>query len=66
MTNADRIRRMDDEELVDLLVWRSVGTGRFLPDCDEGCEFENMGCALTCPHEQRERAMRKWLKEEIG
>ena len=64
MTNADHIRQMDNEDLVSLLVWRSYDCGRFIPSCDEGCEYEGGGCALNCPHERRERSVRKWLEEE--
>lgn len=64
MTNADYIRQMNDEELVDLLVWRYLGLRNFLPDCDDGCLYQKSGCALDCPHERRERAIREWLKQE--
>lgn len=65
MTNADYIRQMDDEQLVSLLVWRSYGCGCYVPSCDEGCEYEDGGCALNCPHERREHSVRKWLEEEV-
>lgn len=64
MTNADRIRQMDEEELVSLLVWRNMPSLVFVPGCDEGCDDECGGCALSCPHEKQERAVRKWLQEE--
>ena len=64
MTNADHIRLMGDEELIDLLVWRSYDIGRFVPSCDEGCMDFGQGCAKTCSHEQREASVRKWLGEE--
>ena len=39
MTNADKIRNLSDEELVDLLVWGEVyAEGLKVPSCDEGCE----------------------------
>lgn len=63
MTNADKIRQMNEDELVDLLVWGQVGY-EFYPECDEDCEDFCGGCANTCPKERRERAIRKWLEEE--
>ena len=65
MTNADYIRQMNDEELVDLLVWRNFGWNEFLPSCDDGCIYQKPGCALDCPREKREQAIRKWLKKEV-
>ena len=64
MTNADRIRKMTDDELVDLLVWRRVSMMESVPECD--CEDFASGCALTCPHEKMERNVRKWLGKEYG
>ena len=61
MTIGDRIRRMDDEELVQLLVWRSMPSFEFVPGCEDGCDDECGGCALHCPHEKRERAVREWI-----
>lgn len=55
---------MDDEDLVRLLVWHHTGTFSTVPSCDEGCEDFSGGCAVGCLHEKRERAVRKWLKEE--
>lgn len=60
MTNADYIRQMSDEELIELLVW-----GTDVPSCDEGCEYESWGCASDCPHERRERAVTEWLSKEV-
>ena len=64
MTNADRIRQMSNDELVDLLVWRSMPTIDSVPECD--CEDFRDGCALTCPHEKMERNVREWLGKEYG
>ncbi len=64
MTNAERIRQLTDDELVALLVWRRIGLGTYVPTCDEGCMYEEAGCALTCPHDRREQAVREWLKLE--
>ncbi len=65
MNNADVIRNMDDEELVDLLVWGSVySCGIEVPSCDEGCAYFSAGCGVNCPAERRERAVRKWLQQE--
>lgn len=63
MTNADMIRNMSDEELVDLLVWRCTCYG-YVPTCDEGCMDFDGGCANDCPHEKREKAVREWLARE--
>lgn len=64
MTNADVIRNMSDEELVDLLVWNSVGLFEKVPTCDEDCMDFGCGCANNCPHEKQERAVRKWLASQ--
>lgn len=64
MTNGDRIRAMQNSELVDLLVWGSMGLLRSVPGCDEGCDYFGGGCAIDCPHERRERTVREWLEEE--
>lgn len=63
MTNADMIRNMSDEELVNLLVWRSYACG-YVPTCDEGCMDFGGGCANDCPHEKQEKAVREWLASE--
>ena len=64
MTNAEKIRQMDDDELAGLLVWGRVGLLKSVPSCDSGCDNEELGCAIHCPHEQRECAVRRWLQEE--
>lgn len=65
MTNADKIRNLSDEELVDLLVWGEVYTeGLKVPSCDEGCEDCESGCAAECPIEKREKNAREWLQEQ--
>ena len=63
LTNADRIRLMDDDELVDLLEWGRVGFTS-VPGCDEGCEDFGSGCANSCTREKRERCVREWLQSE--
>lgn len=56
MTNADKIRNLSDEELVDLLVWgEAYAEGLKVPSCDEGCEDCESGCAAECPIEKREK-----------
>lgn len=64
MTNADMIREMNDDQLVELLVWRNYGIYGFLPDCEDDCEDFRGGCANDCSIEKRERAMRRWLEAE--
>ena len=54
MSNADMIRNMSDDELVDLLVW-GWANGECIPDCDDGCEDFCGGCADSCPHEKKEK-----------
>ena len=66
MTNAERIRQMDDAELEELLVWRGMPDMSFVQDCDENCENYEAGCALNCPHENRGRSVRDWLQKEYG
>ena len=64
MTNADRIRNMSNDELVDLLVWNSIGFFGNVPDCSDSCEDFRGGCAYNCPNEKKERAVREWLEKE--
>lgn len=63
MTNAENIRLMNDEELVDLLVWGMVNITE-VPSCEEGCDDFSFGCAYRCTNEKRERAVREWLQRE--
>ena len=65
MTRADYIRRMTDDELVKLLVWRKFDFLEYVPDCDEDCEHFKGGCANSCPQERKERAVREWITESI-
>lgn len=64
MTNADVIRSMSDDELVDLLVWGTTCSCGNVPTCDNGCKDFDCGCAGDCPHEKQERAVREWLEAE--
>lgn len=65
MTNADKIRNLSDEELVDLLARGEVyAEGLKVPSCDEGCEDCESGCAAECPIEKREKNVREWLQAE--
>ena len=56
-TNADRIRNMSDEELVELI------TGRLNFDCSDYCDSFTQGCAFNCNKKDREIAL-KWLQSE--
>lgn len=56
-TNADRIRNMSDEELVELI------TGRLDFDCADYCDSLTYGCAFNCGKKDREIAL-KWLQSE--
>lgn len=64
MTNADRIRQMTDDEIVDLLVWSYVRDIVDVPDCSDGCEHFDAGCSNSCPHDRREKSVREWLGKE--
>ena len=56
-TNADRIRNMSDEELVELI------TGSLNFDCASYCDSFTQGCAFNCGKKDREIAL-KWLQSE--
>lgn len=56
-TNADRIRNMSDEELVELI------TGSLNFDCADYCDSFTRGCAFNCNKKDREIAL-KWLQSE--
>ena len=56
-TNADRIRNMSDEELVELI----AGSLNF--DCADYCDSFTQGCAFNCGKKDREIAL-KWLQSE--
>ena len=56
-TNADRIRNMSDEELVELI------TGSLNFDCADYCDSFTRGCAFNCGKKDREIAL-KWLQSE--
>lgn len=65
MTNAERIRKMTDDELVDLLEWGLIGNDT-VPNCDEDCKDYCEFCENGCPPHIRERAVREWLKKEVA
>ena len=56
-TNADKIRNMSDEELVELI------TGSLNFDCANYCDSFKQGCAFNCNKKDREIAL-KWLQSE--
>lgn len=56
-TNADRIRNMSDEELVELI------TGSLNFGCADYCDSFTQGCAFNCNKKDREIAL-KWLQSE--
>ena len=56
-TNADKIRNMSDEELVELI------TGSLNFDCANYCDSFTQGCAFNCNKKDREIAL-KWLQSE--
>lgn len=56
-TNADRIRNMSDEELVEFI------TGHLNFDCANYCDSFALGCALNCDKSYKKIAL-KWLQSE--
>lgn len=64
MTIADKIRQMTDDDLVDLLVWGYTASLDYVPDCSDGCEHFEGGCAYNCPHDRREKSVREWLGKQ--
>lgn len=65
MTNADKIRNLTNDELVELLFWGKVCVENlYVPSCDDGCENFGTGCAINCPIEIQDRAVREWLEQE--
>lgn len=65
MTNADKIRAMSNEELVDLLFYGCVPTKDLeVPDCSDGCEDFGGGCVRNCPRDKQEKNIREWLESE--
>ena len=54
-TNADRIRNMSDEELVELI----TSSPNF--DCADYCDSFSAGCAFNCNKKDREIAL-NWLQ----
>ena len=56
-TNADRIRNMSDEELVEII------TGSLNFDCADYCDSFTQGCTFNCGKKDREIAL-KWLQSE--
>lgn len=64
MTNADRIRKMTDDQLVSLLAQGYEPTIGYVPSCDENCKYFYSGCILDCPNDRIEKSMREWLGKE--
>lgn len=58
MTNADRIRNMSDEELVDFIDLES-------PSCSEFCDDFGSGCYFKCKHNKGRDILLKWLKTPV-
>lgn len=57
ITNADRIRNMDDAELAEFIDYNEVDCARFCPDYKAGCSW-------TCKHNQGKDFLLKWLQSE--
>lgn len=65
MTNADKIRNLSNDELVELLFGGEVyAENLYVPDCADGCENFGPGCARNCPIEIQQSAVREWLEQE--
>ena len=65
MTRADVIRQMTDNDLVNLIVWGKFGIFEDIPDCSDDCPDFGGGCAINCPINKREEAVREWLAEDV-
>ena len=63
MTNADKIRNLSDEELVDLLAWGEVyAEGLKVPSCDEGCEDCESAVLLSVQSKREKRTSENGYK----
>lgn len=58
ITNADRIRNMSDEELVEFIDLES-------PSCSEFCNDFGSGCYFQCKHNKGRDILLKWLKTPV-
>ena len=57
MKNIDRIRSMDESELIEFLPESSF-------DCAERCPDFGCGCLRTCTHDAGRDIIREWLEAE--
>lgn len=57
MTNADRIRQMSDEELIEILIDNQF-------DCSLNCKDFGMGCKIDCKFNKGKDFALKWLQAE--
>lgn len=57
MSNADKIRAMDDEELAEFIDSGCLDCARICPDFKAGCSW-------TCQHHQGKDFILKWLQSE--
>lgn len=57
VTNADRIRAMDDEELAEFINFGA-------PDCSRHCADFKPGCSFGCKHNHGNDVLIKWLQSE--
>lgn len=64
MTIADKIRSLSNDELVILLVHGVTPPDFYIPQCDEWCEYYEVGCFANCTDGRREEFMREWLEQE--
>lgn len=71
MTNGDKIRSMDDEQLISLLChYYRDPYSKSIPDCSDECEHDGVEdfCLINCPIDcsmiLTEKALRKWIMME--
>lgn len=66
MTNFEKIKELDFENMVSLLVWgRCFFPNLDVPTCDKDCPDYGGGRANGCPYDKQEIAVREWLESEV-
>lgn len=65
MTNADRIRSMNDEELADAMIMLDVRSGKEIPFCINHKKCTDMlDAGETIPDEMCRQCLIGWLRKE--
>lgn len=66
MTNADRIRSMNDEELADAMIMLDVRSGEKIPFCISHRKCTNMlDAGEAIPDEMCRQCLIDWLQKEV-